>query len=681
MSSIRRTEEYCLMRPAGQDSKHSGDQSDHEDEDAPPPLCEDSDSSDDERDDVPPPLCVDSSDDEDGDEPPLMRTDSTNDEGDDEPPPLCVDDQSSDEEDFDTWTKTNRTWKAGELNAFLGSVEARTGKKWESRAPGKGPHQPPFQAAKRGSGNNNYEGEPTSNQAATSVSWEWQHNTAQPKGATLPVEDPKPIAQVKGSDTIPPVKGPEPESSKDDENSDFSWDSERQKLLEEAEMIDLYATSSSSSLVDYYSEPSIDIGSITPTSSQNNYPGWFVDNHLNPEQYSEYTRYLLAGGRRKYRPTDRGDEAHYANWPPITFEEGEWCEDFNNLAPSEWSQTEPYIEWYRSVLPKPTTVREALRNWLDRRQQLKRRRDCTPGTYEAHLQDCKRGVKPRADGRDPDVWDGGALYRTHMIRKQAAMDIAGKASADDGDNSVIYVKEQDVDNHLIWCDRHKNGINEPRPSLLPIHDDISAREARLRTVHSDRDWDFFYRSLSGPSANVPQLLKNSLNIGANPAVKSDIRTLKRAPLSDRIRQTQKGLRKQRMVNAIFDTGAQVTTMPESAVNRMPSAHNHRDAAPGTAVKYGNGEIETIESLVDIGHLEVQVTPDNCSTSLISVDQIVQDGHTVTFSATETIITDDNNRYRLAYPRVLDSREWIAPMRAMEDITRMRAKHPRQIKNN
>ena len=87
------------------------------------------------------------------------------------------------------------------------------------------------------------------------------------------------------------------------------------------------------------------------------------------------------------------------------------------------------------------------------------------------------------------------------------------------------------------------------------------------------------------------------------------------------------------------------------------AHNHRDAPPGTAVKYGNGEIETIERLVDIGHYEVQVTPDNCSASLISVDhQIVQDGHTVTFSATETIIADDANRYNLAYPRVPNSRE-------------------------
>jgi hypothetical protein len=38
------------------------------------------------------------------------------------------------------------------------------------------------------------------------------------------------------------------------------------------------------------------------------------------------------------------------------------------------------------------------------------------------------------------------------------------------------------------------------------------------------------------------------------------------------------------------------------------------------------ELETIERLVDIGHYEVQVTPDNCAATLISVDQIVEDGH-------------------------------------------------------
>ena len=104
-------------------------------------------------------------------------------------------------------------------------------------------------------------------------------------------------------------------------------------------------------------------------------------------------------------------------------------------------------------------------------------------------------------------------------------------------------------------------------------------------------------------------------------------------------------------------------MPESAVNRMPAVHNHRDTPPGTAVKYGNGEIETIERLVDIGHYEVQIIPDNCSTSLISVDQIVADGHTVTFSATEFIITDDKEYTKLAgvdRPNASDGRPVQAP---------------------
>ena len=94
----------------------------------------------------------------------------------------------------------------------------------------------------------------------------------------------------------------------------------------------------------------------------------------------------------------------------------------------------------------------------------------------------------------------------------------------------------------------------------------------------------------------------------------------------------------RNISAIVDTGAQVTTMPESAVSKIPNAHNHRDAPPGTAVKYGNGELETIERLVDIGHYEIQVTPDNCAATLISVDQIVENGNTVKFSK-KTIITD------------------------------------------
>jgi hypothetical protein len=283
----------------------------------------------------------------------------------------------------------------------------------------------------------------------------------------------------------------------------------------------------------------------------------------------------------------------------------------------------------------------------------------------------------------------------HMIRQEAAFELQTSV----GDRE--YITELDIDRYLIANYEPEPG-EEARTEAERQKWEATrkmARESYAKHYASDgityvpppprtrpvplptpqkQDWDFFYRSLQAPAIVRPKVLAK-LCSGTTPVFKAELRTQRATTLSERIGKRQHAMqaaiRKQRNVNAIIDTGAQVTTMPESVVNRMPAAHNHRDAPPGTAVKYGNGEIETIERLVDIGHYEVQITPDNCSTSLISVDQIVADGHTVTFSATETIITDDNDRYRLTYPRVPNSREWTVPMQAMEDLSRLRQDHP------
>jgi hypothetical protein len=294
-----------------------------------------------------------------------------------------------------------------------------------------------------------------------------------------------------------------------------------------------------------------------------------------------------------------------------------------------------------------------------------------------------------------------------MIRKQAAFEVIC-ATKD------IYVQEHQIDSYLISLDMD-NQIEEaevktehkqaPTPyqsteqlvhaAVMMTHQGATRLQPSQLSVHRTRDWEFFYKSIDhdtsefGLDTIVEPLSVDE--IAADPPAQSiakplsKLRTQTASKLSERIRLTQHGIRKltnkQRMVNAIVDTGAQVTTMPESAVSRMPSAHNHRDAPPGTAVKYGNGEIETIEKLVDIGHYEVQVTPDNCQASLISVDQLVQDGHTVTFAATNIVIADDTDRYRLSYPRVPSTREWTVPMQAMEELTVLRREHPRNIQPN
>ena len=460
------------------------------------------------------------------------------------------------------------------------------------------------------------------------------------------------------------------------------------------------------------------------------YPKYFVDEFENLHDHmSMYVRYRIAGGKMKFLEKDIGTEPHYAQWPGIELQEiGDWCDDHNNVAPCEWSMSsEKYLNWFLSVHPKPVDVREATRHWLDRRTQLHRRQHPAPGSYERFLE-IRAGTKNYQDGgydyiaAPEDTWDKGSLYRMHMIRRQAAIDMPRKPDA------PLWITEQDIDDYLIQNhlnDHQKMSEEETatlsrkqksesvkstiqadkvnwklcsdqvRDAIRGVHEgatrlhvnpapvlDVPERSTKdpapVHEIPEGPDWDFFYRSLLAEPETRSAILTR-MSSGTKPVLKSELRTQRTLTLSDRFTKKQRAIRtairKQRHVNAIVDTGAQVTTMPESAVSRMPMAHNHRDAPPGTAVKYGNGEIETIERLVDIGHYEVQITPDNCSTSLISVDQIVEDGHTVTFTRTQTVIADEVNRYSLAYPRVPNSREWTIPMHAMEDISQLRQENP------
>ena len=159
----------------------------------------------------------------------------------------------------------------------------------------------------------------------------------------------------------------------------------------------------------------------------------------------------------------------------------------------------------------------------------------------------------------------------------------------------------------------------------------------VRTPPEKHDWDFFYRSLQVAPETISAIL-TTMSSGKKPVLKSELRTQRSTTtLSERIGKKQHAMqaaiRKQRNVNAIIDTGAQVTTMPESAVNRMPAAHNHRDAPPGTAVKYGNGEIETIPHASN--GRPVQAPPGPSATPQLTITALPEpDAGTATACATE-----------------------------------------------
>jgi hypothetical protein len=162
------------------------------------------------------------------------------------------------------------------------------------------------------------------------------------------------------------------------------------------------------------------------------YPKYFIDEYNDPHYLDVYVQYRIAGGLMKFEESDTGNEYHYNQFPGIKFlPYGEWKENYNNIPPSEQTMCyEQYRKWFYSVHPAAVDVRQAMRFWIDRRAMLWRRQHPTPGSYVEFLQ-AKRwiGTGPKyEDGYDyivhqEDTEDGGSLYRMHMTRQQAALDL------------------------------------------------------------------------------------------------------------------------------------------------------------------------------------------------------------------------------------------------------------------
>ena len=135
------------------------------------------------------------------------------------------------------------------------------------------------------------------------------------------------------------------------------------------------------------------------------YPKFCIDEFEDTEDTIKvYVKYLIAGGRMKFKESDTGNELHYTRFPGIElYPVGEWTEDYNIIPPCEWTMnTKEYREWFYSIHPKPVDVRQAMRYWLDRREMLWRRQHPTPGSYEEFLQ-IKHWIGPEikyADGYD-----------------------------------------------------------------------------------------------------------------------------------------------------------------------------------------------------------------------------------------------------------------------------------------
>jgi len=103
-------------------------------------------------------------------------------------------------------------------------------------------------------------------------------------------------------------------------------------------------------------------------------------------------------------------------------------------------------------------------------------------------------------------------------------------------------------------------------------------------------------------------------------------------------------------NAVLDSGAMMTTESRRLLLTNPEWEDSiRPAPPGTAIRYGNMETEPVEEVSTIGSYQLSIVPNRYHTALVCVHDIVSAGHVVTFTNTETIVSDVGGATHSAYP--------------------------------
>ncbi len=128
-------------------------------------------------------------------------------------------------------------------------------------------------------------------------------------------------------------------------------------------------------------------------------------------------------------------------------------------------------------------------------------------------------------------------------------------------------------------------------------------------------------------------------------------------------------------NAVLDSGAMMTTAPRRLLTINPDWEaNIRPAPPGTAIRHGNMETETVEEVSHIGSYPLSIVPNRYRTALVCVHDIVSAGQ-VTFTNTETTVSDIAGAYTLRIPRIPDSREWRVHLHLLQRLTDLRVAYP------
>jgi hypothetical protein len=131
-----------------------------------------------------------------------------------------------------------------------------------------------------------------------------------------------------------------------------------------------------------------------------------------------------------------------------------------------------------------------------------------------------------------------------------------------------------------------------------------------------------------------------------------------------------------MREAISDSGAQAHCIPWRVINANRDLIQDIVPAPRqTGLTFGNNQSMETTHMARIGDYLAHATSNEVPDSIIAHAPIVDQGHIIIETKTETIIRDVGEQYELRYPKACNANEWTNPVDTLQQLSEHRRRYP------
>ena len=125
-----------------------------------------------------------------------------------------------------------------------------------------------------------------------------------------------------------------------------------------------------------------------------------------------------------------------------------------------------------------------------------------------------------------------------------------------------------------------------------------------------------------------------------------------------------------------DSGAQANCYPQRIIDANPQLISHiTPAPPRTTIVFGNNQAQQTTHIAHIGDYKAHINPDSMPDCIIAHAPIIDAGHIIVETKTETIIRDIGEQYEVRYPKAVNASEWTLPVDVLNQLTNLRRNYP------